>query len=156
MTPRQTFDDPGTAKEIESAPDMTDKGISPVLFARIALGVGFLSAVADRFGLWGPPGATNVAWGDFARFTAYAGKVNPWAPEALVPFIAWVATLAEIVLGSLLLVGWRTKWVGLASGVLLLLFALGMTFGTGVKTAFDASVFAAAAVGFLLYGWREG
>lgn len=124
-----------------------------MLFARFALGVGFLSAVADRFGLWGPAGATHVAWGDFARFTAYAGKVNPWAPAVLVPTIAWVATFAEIALGVLLLLGWRTKWVGLASGVLLLLFALGMTFGTGIKTAFDASVFAASAAGFLLYSW---
>jgi uncharacterized membrane protein YphA (DoxX/SURF4 family) len=134
---------------------MTYKRSPAVLFARVALAVGFLSAVADRFGLWGPPGATNVAWGDFSRFTAYAEKVNPWATAALVPAIAWGATLAEIALGLLLLVGWRVKWVGLASGVLLLLFALGMTFGTGVKTAFDASVFAAAAVGFLLYAWAE-
>lgn len=124
-----------------------------MMFARFALGVGFLSAVADRFGLWGPPGATHVAWGDFASFTAYAEKVNPWAPAVLVPTLAWVATCAEIVLGVLLFSGWRTKWVGLASGVLLLLFALGMTFGTGIKTAFDASVFAASAAGFLLYAW---
>jgi thiosulfate dehydrogenase [quinone] large subunit len=39
---------------------------------------------------------------------------------------------------------------GFASGVLLLLFALGMTLGTGIKTAFDASVLAASAAGFLL------
>jgi hypothetical protein len=29
------------------------------LFARFALGASFLSAVADRFGLWGPYGAKN-------------------------------------------------------------------------------------------------
>lgn len=120
------------------------------LFARVALGVAFLSAVADRFGIWGPPGATNVAWGDFGSFTAYAAKLNPWAPEALVPMVAWTATLLEITLGILLIVGWQTRWVALASGVLLLLFALGMTVGTGIKTAFDASVFAASALGFLL------
>src|ERR1700739_838222 len=33
------------------------------LFARFALGASFLSAVADRFGLWGPYGAKNVSWG---------------------------------------------------------------------------------------------
>jgi hypothetical protein len=33
------------------------------LFARFALGASFLSAVADRFGLWGPHGAKNVSWG---------------------------------------------------------------------------------------------
>src|SRR5437016_11159934 len=41
------------------------------LFARFALGASFLSAVADRFGLWGPHGAKNVSWGDFAHFVEY-------------------------------------------------------------------------------------
>jgi uncharacterized membrane protein YphA (DoxX/SURF4 family) len=120
------------------------------VFARLALAAGFLSAVADRFGLWGAPGAANVAWGDFASFTAYAGKINPWAPAGLVPFLGWIATLAEIVLGLLLLAGFRTRLAALGSGLLLLLFALGMSAGTGVKTALDASVFAASALGFVL------
>lgn len=42
-----------------------------VWFARIALAAAFLSAVADRFGLWGPPGATGVAWGDLKNFNDY-------------------------------------------------------------------------------------
>ncbi len=37
-------------------------------FLRIALAISFLSAVADRFGLWGSPGAANVAWGDWPTF----------------------------------------------------------------------------------------
>jgi uncharacterized membrane protein YphA (DoxX/SURF4 family) len=129
---------------------MVNAGGAARLFARLALGAGFLSAVADRFGIWGASGATNVAWGDFGSFTAYAAKLNPWAPDALVPLVAWTATFLEIVLGILLIVGWQTRWVALASGVILLLFALGMTVGTGIKTAFDASVFAASALGFLL------
>ena len=32
------------------------------VFLRIALGISFLSAVADRFGLWGAYGQPNVAW----------------------------------------------------------------------------------------------
>ncbi|MGH9323383.1 MAG: MauE/DoxX family redox-associated membrane protein [Vicinamibacteria bacterium] len=120
------------------------------LFARIALGAAFLSAVADRFGIWGPPGATNVAWGDFTDFTAYAARINPWAPSSFVPVLAWAATLAEIVLGVLLIVGFQTRWASFGSGVLLLLFALGMTMGTGIKTGLDASVFAASALGFVL------
>lgn len=120
------------------------------LVARVALAAGFLSAVADRFGIWGPPGGTNVAWGDFVSFTAYAAKINPWAPAALVPAIAWTATLAEVALALLLIAGYRTRWAAFGSGVLLLLFALGMTAGTGIKTAFDASVFAASGAGFLL------
>ncbi|HJS73845.1 MAG TPA: MauE/DoxX family redox-associated membrane protein, partial [Vicinamibacteria bacterium] len=107
------------------------------LFARLALAAGFLSAVADRFGVWGPPGAAGVAWGDFGSFTAYAATINPWSPPALVPALAWIATLAEIALSLLLLAGYRTRWAALGSGVLLLLFALGMTAGTGIKSAFD-------------------
>jgi hypothetical protein len=38
------------------------------LLLRIGLGVGFLSAVADRLGLWGPFGQPNVEWGNFSRF----------------------------------------------------------------------------------------
>ncbi len=40
------------------------------LFLRLALGVSFLAAVADRFGLWGSFGQPNVAWGDFLHFVA--------------------------------------------------------------------------------------
>src|SRR5262245_12894421 len=118
------------------------------LYLRLALGVTFLSAVADRFGLWGPPGGHNVAWGNFTQFTQYTAKVNPWSPPGLVPMIAWLATVAEIILGVALLLGLYTRGAALGSGVLLSLFALGMTIGTGVKTALDASVFSAAAGAF--------
>ncbi len=123
---------------------------SETLFARLALAAGFLSAVADRLGIWGPPGGSGVAWGDFASFTEYAAKINPWAPVALMPAIAWTATLAEVGLAMLLIVGYQTRWAAFGSGILLLAFALGMTAGTGIKSAFDASVFAASAAGFLL------
>jgi len=33
------------------------------VFLRLALGLSFLSAVADRFGWWGAFGHPNVAWG---------------------------------------------------------------------------------------------
>ena len=33
------------------------------VFLRYALGLGFFSAVADRFGLWGAFGQPNVEWG---------------------------------------------------------------------------------------------
>ena len=38
---------------------------------RMALAAGFLSAVADRFGLWGPIGTPGVSWGGFAKFLDY-------------------------------------------------------------------------------------
>jgi uncharacterized membrane protein YphA (DoxX/SURF4 family) len=118
------------------------------LYLRLALGIAFLSAVADRFGIWGPPGGHNVAWGDFTRFTQYTARVNAWAPFVFVPTLAWAATVLEIILGAALIGGVHTRAAGLASGVLLSLFAIGMTIGTGVKSALDASVFSAVAGAF--------
>ena len=63
------------------------------LFLRLALGLSFLSALADRFGLWGTFGQPNVSWGNFARFVAYTGKLNWFLPEALIPALAIIATL---------------------------------------------------------------
>jgi uncharacterized membrane protein YphA (DoxX/SURF4 family) len=119
-------------------------------FARIALGIGFLSAVADRFGLWGPPGSHNVAWGDFGHFLQYAATINPYLPARFVPALGWTVTVGEIALGVALLAGVALRAVAILSGILLLGFAVGMSLGTGVKTAFDASVFAASACAFLL------
>lgn len=120
------------------------------IYLRLALAAGFLTAVSDRFGLWGPPGGTNVSWGDFQRFVAYTGVLNPWAPAALITPLAWFVTIAESVLACALIAGIATRYVALASGVLLALFALGMTMGTGFKSALNYSVFAASAGAFAL------
>jgi uncharacterized membrane protein YphA (DoxX/SURF4 family) len=115
------------------------------LFLRFALAVGFLSAVADRFGLW----PENVsAWGNWENFVEYTKNINPWFPDAIVPAAAVVATLAEVVLAALLIVGYKTAIAAKLSGILLLVFALAMTFSSGLKSAFDYSVYAAAAAAF--------
>lgn len=122
------------------------------LFARFAIGIGFLSAVADRFGLWTPLlGSGNVAWGNMDSFTAYVGVLLPWLPPFLLPLFAWVATIAEIVLGVLLLIGFQKRLVALLSGILLLTFAFSMLFALNMKAPLDYSVFAAAACAFLLF-----
>jgi thiosulfate dehydrogenase [quinone] large subunit len=123
--------------------------LAPV-FLRLAVGGTFLVSVADRFGLWGPSGTKNVAWGDFVHFTQYTGQLNPWAPAALVPTLAWTATGAELVLGVALILGLFTRWAALLSSVLLVLFAGGMSVGTGLKSALNASVLSAAAAAFAL------
>jgi uncharacterized membrane protein YphA (DoxX/SURF4 family) len=120
------------------------------IYLRFALAAGFLTSVSDRFGLWGPSGTANVAWGSFQQFAAYTGQLNPWAPAVLIPPLAWFVTVAEIVLACALIVGIGTRYAALASGALLALFALGMTMGTGVKAALNYSVFAASAGGFAL------
>ena|SRR5215472_8516497 len=120
------------------------------LAARVALAAGFLSAVADRFGLWGAPGAHNVTWGDWRHYEDAVAVLNPFAPKALVPAIAVVATAAESSLGVLLLIGYRLRWTAYAAAGLLTMFGTAMTLALGIKAPFDYSVFAAAGAAFLL------
>lgn len=134
---------------------LTENGTDIVrLFARFALGASFLSAVADRFGLWGPYGAKNVSWGDFAHFVEYTGAVMSRFPGSWTVSFAWAATVAETLFGILLIVGFKTRLVSFLSGLLLLSFAMGMATGLGIKTPFDYSVFSAAAAAFLLAFWE--
>ncbi len=119
-------------------------------FLRLALAAGFLTAVTDRFGLWGPPGASNVAWGAWGPFVEYVGVLNWFVPDALHGALAWIATVAEVTIAFGLLIGWRLRWFALAAGLLLLMFALTMTVALGIKAPLDFSVFAASAGGFFL------
>ena len=118
---------------------------------RIALATGFLSAVADRFGLWGPPGSPGVSWGDLVQFNAYVAKLNWFIPARLIPVVGWASTLVETGLALALLIGWNLRWVSLASALLLLSFAATMTVALGPKAPLDFSVFTAAAAAFLLF-----
>jgi thiosulfate dehydrogenase (quinone) large subunit len=120
------------------------------VYARVALAAAFLAAVTDRVGLWGPYGTPNVAWGDITHFTAYAGKLNPWFPGAVIPALGIIVAILEKLIGFALLVGFYTRPAAYFSGWLILAFAIGMTAGTGLKSALNASVFAASASGFLL------
>ena len=120
------------------------------VFLRIALGGSFLSAVADRFGLWGAYGYPNVAWGSYPRFVAYTAKLLWVLPTTTVPAVALGATVAESIFGLLLVLGWKTRLMSLLSGLLLTAFALSMTLALGVKAPLDYSVFSAAGGALLL------
>jgi len=117
------------------------------LFLRFGIGIGFLSAVADRFGLW--PQEIS-AWGNWDNFMAYTQIINPLIPESLIPFSAVLATAAELLFGICLLLGFKTELVAKWSGTLILIFGLAITFSTGIKGALDYSVFAASAGAFAL------
>jgi putative oxidoreductase len=116
------------------------------LYARIALGAAFLSAVADRLGLWGKYGAR----GNFAKFTEYTGQVNSFMPAFMIPFLAWAATAAELTLGIALIVGIWPRWVAFGATTLLLLFGSAMAISFGIKSPLDYSVFSASAAALLL------
>ncbi|MCE7040312.1 DoxX family membrane protein [Dyadobacter sp. CY312] len=122
------------------------------LFLRLALSTGFLSAVADRFGFWSKE---NSVWGNWDNFVSYTAQLNPWFPEAFISPAAIVATAAEIILPIFLLLGFKTELFAKLSGCLLLIFALSMTFSTGIKGAFDYSIFAAAGAAFALSNIRQ-
>jgi thiosulfate dehydrogenase [quinone] large subunit len=122
------------------------------LFLRLAISSGFLSAVADRFGLW--PKEISV-WGDWNNFLEYTQIINPWFPNSMVSIIGIIVTIAEIVFAICLIVGFKTELFAKLSGFLLLLFALSMALSTGIKGALDYSVFGASAGAFALSFMKE-
>ena len=115
------------------------------LYLRIGIGIGFLSAVADRFGLW-PPEIS--AWGNWESFLSYTEAINPLIPKMLIPTAGAIATAAELLFGVCLIIGFKTEQMAKLSGFLMLIFALAITFSSGIKGAFDYSVFAASAAAF--------
>jgi uncharacterized membrane protein YphA (DoxX/SURF4 family) len=110
------------------------------LLLRIGLGVGFLSAVADRLGLWGAFGQPNVEWGNFSRFLEYTRTLNWYLPAKLIPPLGVVATGAETLFGILLIVGWHTRIAAGLSGLLLTTFGVSMTLALGIKAPLNFAV----------------
>src|SRR5512138_202996 len=117
------------------------RSFSSVLL-RLALGLSFISAVADRFSWWGAFGRPNVAWGSFARFEAYTAKLNWFMPQAMIPTLAVLSTCVELLLGLLLVVGWHTRIAAACGGLV-----HGDDRGAGTRGA--------AQLLRLLGGWRK-
>lgn len=120
------------------------------LAARLALAASFLSAVADRLGVWGGPGTAGVTWGNYRAFLDYSQTLLPIFPASVADVLATVATGLEVLFAVLLLSGIQLKWAALGSALLLGVFALSMTLTAGFKPALDYSVWTAAAAALLL------
>lgn len=120
------------------------------LFVRLSVGTAFLSAVADRFGLWGKPGSSNTSWGNWENFVTYSNKINFFVPANIGEFLAAFATVLEVILALLLLIGYKTKLAAISSGVLLTTFAIAMTLSFGIKPSLSYSVWVDASACFLL------
>jgi hypothetical protein len=122
-----------------------------VLFARVALSAAFLSSIADRFGVWGRPGTPSVIWGDFQRFVAHVDMLLPMLPRGLAPAVAWLATVVESALAFSLLVGLRTRTMGVVTACLLFLFAVVTAQSpAGLHAVLTSSVLSAAGAAMLL------
>ena len=117
-----------------------------LLYARIALGAAFLSAVASRLGLWDK----TLDLKHFTRFIQYTSEVNSFMPGAVIPYIAVAATIAETSLGILLILGFWPRWVPLASAILLAMLGTAMAISFGLESPMDYSVFSASGAAVLL------
>jgi hypothetical protein len=106
---------------------------------RCALGLSWLSAVADRCGWWGALGQPHVAWAHFAGFVAYTGQRSWCVPHAMIPARAALATCAERWLGLLRHAGWHTRSTAACRGVLLLTFGRAMTLALGMTALVNLS-----------------
>ncbi len=116
------------------------------LYARIATGAAFLSAVASRFGVW----KGQIGLDSFPGFVEYTAQVNSFMPAVTIPLLAWAATIAELSLGAALILGLWPRPVALGSAVLLALFGTAMAISFGIKSPLDYSVFSASAAALLL------
>jgi uncharacterized membrane protein YphA (DoxX/SURF4 family) len=133
----------------ENEMSVQNRNISSVVL-RLGLGLGFLSAVADRFGLWGPFGERNVEWGNYSKFLDYTQTLNAYWPTSLIPTLGAVATGAEILFGLLVLIGWHTRIAARLAGGLLIVFATTMTISLGFKSVLNFAVLTGIGGSFLL------
>jgi uncharacterized membrane protein YphA (DoxX/SURF4 family) len=120
------------------------------LFTRIALGWGFLFPVMDRLGFLGPPDSGNAVWGDWHHFVNYTHSLMPFTSMALANIMALLTTLAECILALGLIIGYKTKWMGLGAAIITVCFAVMMMLYNGLLSPFKYPVFVFTAAGLLL------
>ncbi|MRX69393.1 Uncharacterized membrane protein YphA, DoxX/SURF4 family [Flavobacterium resistens] len=114
------------------------------LLLRIAMAIGFLSAVLSRLGFLGKQ---SSGW---ENFLAYAEEVNSFLPKSLIPSIAIFSTFLESLFAVLFLVGYQTRKTAIGASILTFLFALAMTYSFGIKEPLDYSDFVFSMGAFLL------
>ena len=98
--------------------------------ARVVVAGAFMLALSSRFE-------------NFSGFIAYTGRVNSFLPTAIIPTIAVLATIAEVLCCAAMLLGIGGWLAPAASGVLLTMFATAMTISG--MSQFDWAVFVLAA-----------
>lgn len=135
-----------SAAIVTASPPMSGLDRWGPLYARVALGAAFLSAVASRFGLW--HGTVDMKY--FRSFITYTAQVNSFMPANSIPYLAWAATVAESWLGILLLAGLWPRAVSLGAAVLLGIFGTAMAISFGLQSPLDYSVFSASGAAVLL------
>jgi uncharacterized membrane protein YphA (DoxX/SURF4 family) len=131
---------------------MSDKRVLQIalVFLRLALGVTFLIAIADRFGWLGPYGSKNVSWGDWHHFVQFVSVLNWFVPKSLISGLAVLETIIESGLGVALLAGVYPRLVAWSSAALLLSFSLTMSIALGIIAPLSYSVITSLGAALLL------
>lgn len=120
------------------------------LFLRLALGIGFILPVMDRFGWLGTPGSSTVSWGSWSVFLDYTNTLMPFFVRPVANVMAIIATAGELVFAVLLIVGYKIKLAAIGSFLLTLAFALSMFIFANYRAPFNYSVFVVSAASLLL------
>ena len=120
------------------------------LFLRLALGIGFILPVMDRFGWLGAPGSPTVGWGNWAMFLDYTNSLMPYLARPAANVMAIVATAGELIFAVLLIIGYKIKLAAIGSFLLTLAFALSMLVFANYRAPFNYSVFVVSASSLLL------
>ena len=120
------------------------------LFLRLALGIGFILPVMDRFGWLGAPGSPTVGWGSWAMFLDYTNSLMPYLARPAANAMAIVATAGELIFAVLLIIGYKIKLAAIGSFLLTLAFALSMLVFANYRAPFNYSVFVVSASSLLL------
>jgi hypothetical protein len=131
---------------------MTDKRVLQIgkIVLRLCVSFAFLSAIADRFGVYGRHGTSGVSWGDWTHFLQFVGYLIKIAPHAAIPAIGVIETIIEFALAVALLLGVYPRIVAWLSAALLALFAVTMSVALGIPTTLGYGVFTAAGAAILL------
>jgi uncharacterized membrane protein YphA (DoxX/SURF4 family) len=129
---------------------MEDKFKIPQLLLRCALGITFLTPVFDRLGILGQAGTGNIEWGNWENFIKYTTTLMPIFDRPLVNIMGGIATVAELMIGVSLIVGFKTKYAALGACLITLTFIVFMTLSVGIQKPINYGVFTASAAGFLL------
>jgi uncharacterized membrane protein YphA (DoxX/SURF4 family) len=114
---------------------------SAFVLLRTLLAITYLWVVADRLSILGPIGNAGVVWGNFENFLDYTATLNPWFPRGFSDVLGYLATIMEVILAIMLLLGFRLKEACLLSISLLIVFTFSMAFSLGLNAAFEFIMF---------------
>lgn len=124
----------------------------PQLFLRLALSLGFIIPVIDRIGYLGAPGSGKVTWGDWQHFIEYTNTLLPFLNRAGANVMGSIASIAELIIGICLLIGFKIKFASTGAALITFTFAVCMIAASGIGAPFKYPVFVFTGAALVLAG----